>query len=110
MKSYISLIERVYKNYVEVTLIMGNFNEAFVLGMEAVGAGIALIAGFGTGIGQGICGSKAVEAIGRQPEASSDITRTMIVGDAIAETTGIYSFVFAMLCMFLHPFASAFEG
>ncbi|MCL2071543.1 MAG: ATP synthase F0 subunit C [Oscillospiraceae bacterium] len=85
----------------------GISSEAFVLGAEVIGAGIAMIAGIGQGIGQGFCGGKAVEAIGRQPEAGGTITRTMIVGDAIAETTGIYSFVFAMLCMFLHPFANA---
>jgi len=79
-------------------------NEAFVLGLEAVGAGLALIAGVGPGIGEGFCGGKAVESIARQPEAAGVITRTMIIGDAIAETTGLYAFIFALLCMFAHPF------
>ena len=82
-------------------------NEGFVLGMEVLGAGIAMVAGIGPGIGEGLIGSKAVEAIGRQPEASGDITRTMIIADAIDETVGIYSFVFALLCMFMHPFFNA---
>ncbi|MCL1903151.1 MAG: ATP synthase F0 subunit C [Oscillospiraceae bacterium] len=81
-------------------------NEGFVLGMEVLGAGIAMVAGIGPGVGEGLIGSKAVEAIGRQPEASGDITRTMIIADAIDETVGIYSFVFALLCMFMHPFYS----
>ena len=85
----------------------GITNEGFVLGMEVLGAGLALVAGIGPGIGEGFVGGKAVEAIGRQPEAGSAITRTMIVGDAIAETSAVYSFVFALLCMFLHPFSSA---
>jgi F-type H+-transporting ATPase subunit c len=79
-------------------------NKAVVLGCSAVGAGLAMIAGLGPGIGEGFCGGKAVEAIGRQPEASGAITRTMIIGDAIAESTGIYSLVIALLLMFANPF------
>ena len=62
-------------------------SSAIVLGASALGAGTAMIAGLGPGIGEGICASKAVEAIGRQPEASGAVTRTMIIGDALAETT-----------------------
>ena len=80
--------------------------KAIVLGCSALGAGIAMIAGLGPGIGEGICASKAVEAIGRQPEASGAITRTMIIGDALAETTGLYSLVIALLLMFANPFIS----
>ncbi|MBS7396950.1 MAG: F0F1 ATP synthase subunit C, partial [Ruminiclostridium sp.] len=38
------------------------------------------------------------------PEASGAITRTMIIGDALAETTGLYSLVIALLLMFANPF------
>lgn len=82
-------------------------NEGFVLGMEVLGAGISLIASIGPGIGEGFCGGKAVEAIGRQPEAGSAITRTMLIGDAVSETSCLYSFVFALIVMFTHPFATA---
>lgn len=78
--------------------------QAIVLGASAIGAGLAMIAGLGPGIGEGICGSKAVEAVGRQPEASGAITRTMIIGDALAETTGLYSLIIALLLMFANPF------
>lgn len=76
---------------------------AIVLGASALGAGTAMIAGIGPGIGEGYCGGKAVEAIGRQPEASGTITRTMIIGDAIAETTGIYALVIALLLLYANP-------
>ena len=76
--------------------------QAIVLGASAIGAGLAMIAGLGPGIGEG--GGKAVEAIGRQPEASGAITRTMIIGDALAETTGLYSLIIAILLMFANPF------
>ena len=77
---------------------------ALVLMGCAIGAGLSMIAGIGPGIGEGYCGGKAVEAIGRQPEASGAITRTMIIGDALAETTGLYSLVIALLLMFANPF------
>ena len=79
-------------------------SSAIVLGASALGAGTAMIAGLGPGIGEGISASKAVEAIGRQPEASGAITRTMIIGDALAETTGLYSLIIALLLMFANPF------
>ena len=40
------------------------FNEEFVKGMAMLGAGIAMIAGLGPGIGQGIAASKGAEAVG----------------------------------------------
>ena len=69
-----------------------------------IGAGCALIAGIGPGIGEGNAVSKALEAIGRQPECKGDVTSTMLLGCAIAETTGIYSLIVALLLMFANPF------
>ena len=82
-------------------------SEAFVLGMSALGAGIAMIAGLGPGIGQGFAAGKAVEAVGRQPEAKNDITQTMLLGQAVSETTGIYSLVIALILLFAKPLMSA---
>lgn len=69
----------------------------------AIGAGLALIAGIGPGIGEGNAVAKACEAIGRQPECKSAVTSTMIMGCAIAETTGIYGLVIAILLIFVAP-------
>ena len=73
----------------------------------AIGAGLALIAGIGPGIGEGNAVAKALEAIGRQPECRSevkgDVTSTMLLGCAIAETTGIYGFVTGLLLIFVAP-------
>ena len=76
---------------------------AIVLAASAIGAGIAMIAGLGPGIGQGFAAGKSCEAVGRQPEASSDITRTMLLGCAVAETTGIYSLIIALILLFVKP-------
>lgn len=64
--------------------------KAIVMAASAIGAGLAMIAGIGPGIGEGYAVGKACEAIGRQPEAQGNVTRTMFIGCAIAESTGIY--------------------
>lgn len=79
----------------------------FVMGCSAVGAGIAMICGIGPGIGEGFAVGKACEAIGRQPETKADVTSTMLLGCAVAETTGIYGFIVALILMFVNPFISA---
>jgi len=68
-----------------------------------IGAGIAVFTGVGPGIGEGMAVAKALEAIGRQPESRGDVTPTMILGVALAETTGIYGFVTALLLIFVAP-------
>lgn len=72
-------------------------NEFYAAGLAYLGAGIAVFTGVGTGIGQGIAASKAVEAVGRQPEASGKITTTMIIGQAVSETTGLYGLIIAFI-------------
>ena len=79
---------------------MGIDSNAFVAGMSALGAGMAMIAGLGPGIGEGYTAGQACAAIGRQPEAQGDITRTMILGIAMAESTGIYALVIALILLF----------
>ena len=76
----------------------------FIYGMSAVGSGLAMIAGLGPGIGQGIAAGHAASAVGRNPGAKSDITSTMLLGQAVAETTGLYGFAVAIILMFVKPF------
>lgn len=79
------------------------FNTNFVLGCSAIGAGLALIAGIGPGIGQGIAAGYAASAVGRNPGAKSDITSTMLLGQAVAETTGLYGLLIGMILLFVKP-------
>lgn len=76
---------------------------AIVLGCCALGAGIAMIAGIGPAIGEGYAVGQALTAIARQPESKSSVTSTMFVGCAVAETTGIYALVVAILLIFVAP-------
>ena len=73
-----------------------------VVGLIAIAAGIAVCAGLGTGIGEGICASKAVEAIGRNPEAEGKIRTTMILGIALTETVAIYGLLISFLLLFVY--------
>lgn len=68
-------------------------------GLAYLGAGVAVFTGMGSGIGEGMTAAKAVEAIGRQPEASGKVTVTMIIGCAIAETTGLYGLIIAFMLL-----------
>ncbi len=74
-----------------------------ILGCCALGAGLAMIAGIGPGIGEGHAVAKACEAIGRQPESKGAVTTTMLMGCAVADTTGLYALVIAILLIFVAP-------
>ena len=74
----------------------------------AIGAAIAVLTGIGAGIGLGIATSKAVEAVARQPEADSKITKLLIIGGALAEATAalpicliVYGLVIGLLIILL---------
>ncbi len=67
-----------------------------------LGAGLAMgLGAIGPGVGEGYAAGKACEAIGRRPEEAGLLTRTMLVGQAVSESTGIYSLVVALLLMFV---------
>lgn len=89
----------VEDNFMDFTILA----KGIALAGCAIGAGCALIAGIGPGIGEGNAVAKALEAIGRQPECKGDVTSTMLLGCAIAETTGIYGFVTGLLLIFVAP-------
>ena len=75
--------------------------EDLILACSAIGAGLAVIAGIGPGIGQGIAASKGAESVGRNPDAASKIQSIMVLGIALAETTGIYALIIAILLIFI---------
>ncbi len=67
-----------------------------------IGAGICMGFGaIGPGVGEGFAAGKACEAIGRAPENAGLLTRTMLIGQAVSESTGIYSLVVALLMLFV---------
>ena len=74
--------------------------KAILLGCSAIGAGLAMIAGIGPGIGEGYAVGKTIEAIARQPEAKKDIRSSLLLGCALAEATAIYGLIAAILIIF----------
>ena len=82
-------------------------NEGLILACSAIGAGLACIAGIGPGVGQGIAAGFAASAVGKNPGAKSDITSTMLLGQAVAETTGLYGLLIAFLLVFVRPLLGA---
>ena len=64
-------------------------SEAFVLGCSAIGAGLALIAGIGPGVGQGYAAGQGAAAVGRN--------------QAVAETTGLYGLVIGLILLYANP-------
>ena len=77
--------------------------QAIAIAGSAIGAGIAVISGIGSGIGQGYAAGKGAEAVGNQPEAKGDIISTMLLGAAVAESTGIYCLVISIILIFANP-------
>ena len=75
-----------------------------ILGCCALAAGVCMgVGSIGPALGEGGAVEKACEAIGRQPESKGAVTSTMIMGCAIAETTGIYALVISILLIFVAP-------
>ena len=67
-----------------------------------IGAGVCMGFGaIGPGIGEGFAAGKACEGVSREPQNAGLITRTMLIGQAVSETTGIYSLVIALLMLFV---------
>ena len=69
--------------------------------METLAAGIAMgVGAIGPGIGLGIAVSKAMEALGRNPDAAGAIFVPYVLGIALAEAIGIYALVVALILIF----------
>ena len=81
---------------------------ATVFAAANIAAGLAVLNGLFTAIGQGNIAAKAIESIARQPEARGSVTGSMIIGLGMAETSGIYGLVIAMMLLFVNPISSAF--
>ena len=74
-----------------------------VLAASVIGAGFSMIAGIGPGIGQGYAAGKGAEGVGKRPEFQSSIMKAMFVGQAVAQTTGIYALVISLVLLFANP-------
>lgn len=83
--------------------VTGDTSVTLILIASAIGAGFAMISGIGPGIGQGYAAGKATEATGKRPKYKSMIVRTMLLGQAVAQTTGIYGLIIALILLYANP-------
>jgi len=81
---------------------------SLILSVSAIAAAIAVLAGMAPSFTQGLAAAKAVEAVGRQPQAQGQIRTTLLIGSAMAETGGVYGFLVAIFLIFLNPFADTY--
>jgi F-type H+-transporting ATPase subunit c len=76
--------------------------DAMVLAARYLGAGICMgLGAIGPAIGEGFAAGKALEGISRRPEMAGLLTRTMLIGQAVSESTGIYSLVIAIILIWV---------
>lgn len=71
------------------------------VGLKAIGAGLAMIAAVGPGIGIGLLAQGAMQAIGRNPDAAGQIQTNMILAIVFTEAIAIYALVVALLIVFV---------
>lgn len=69
-------------------------------GLIAIAAALSVMTGIFSTIGQGYTAAKAVEAVGKNPEANNEIRTMLMLGAGIAETAAIYGMLVAFLLIF----------
>lgn len=81
---------------------------ATIISIAHIAAVIALLNGVFTTFGQAKIVAQAIESIARQPEAADSIRSAMFVGLAMAETSGIYGLLIAIIMLFANPLVNIF--
>ena len=82
----------------------GFTGQELIMALSSLGAGIAMVAMIGVGIGIGYNAGKTVESSARQPEAGGALMRLMLIGVALTETAGIFALVIAIMLLFANPY------
>jgi F-type H+-transporting ATPase subunit c len=77
--------------------------KAIYISSCVIAAGFAMIAGIGPGVGEGYAAGEATEAGAMQPTSYNSIIKAMLLGQALTESTGIYSLVVSLILIFANP-------
>lgn len=68
---------------------------------KVIAAGICMgLGAVGPAVGEGLIASKALEAMGRNPEVSDKLFTNMLVAMAVCESTGIYALLISFIILF----------
>ncbi len=85
-----------------ILTVLAQVAAAEPLDLKPIGAGLAIgIGAIGPGLGIGIMVSKAMEALGRNPEAETSIRANLILGIAFAEAVAIYALIIGIILAIL---------
>lgn len=79
-----------------------------IISAAHIAAAISLLNGLLTTFGQAKIASQAIESMARQPEAADNIRTSMFIGLAMAETSGIYGLLIAIIMLFANPLINTF--
>lgn len=84
-------------------------NDQTIIAMASIlGAALTMgIGAFGAAIGEARIGAAAMDALARQPDEASSITRTLMISLAMVESTAIFCLVIALVFLFANPFKVA---
>lgn len=89
-------------NFLNLILETVAYNEYFVKALACLAAGICMgLGAIGPALAEGFAAAKACEGTARQPEAIKEIRSVMLIGQAVSETTGLYSLLIAILLIFV---------
>ena len=76
--------------------------EGAAIDLKQMAAGLAIgLGALGPGIGIGMLAARAMDALGRNPEAAGPIQQNMILAIAFVEAIAIYALVVAVIILFL---------
>jgi len=94
----------IFALFISLLLLFMNFSAVvkFSIAMAVLSAGISM--GFGAvgpGIGGGIAAGYAIEGIGKNKELSGILLRTMLIGQAVSQSTSIYAMVISLVLLFV---------
>jgi len=87
----------------EAQAVAGGISGADIaLAAKYIAAGLCMgIGSIGPALAEGIAAAHALDGMARQPEMQGALMRTMVLGQAISESTGIYSLLIAIVLLFV---------
>ena len=104
--SMILIFANPFWDFMQAHAGQSGLEDAALIGFTSILiAGVTITMGsIGSALAEGRSVAQALDALARQPDASTSITRTLFVGLAMMESPAIFAFVVSMLLIFTNPF------
>ena len=101
---------QMYESFIAAMASTGGDPISNIIVASIFGAAIAVLAGMAPALSQGLALGRAVEAIGRQPEAAGQVRTMFLLGAVVAETGAIYGLTISLILIFANPFVGMYEA